>query len=309
MTSHISRHLATVVLIIATSAFHHVEAAIVVRDDAGFDVRLEQPARRIVSLAPHITELLFEIGAGDAVIGAEPYSDYPAAAKNIPRMGGLSGIDVEAIVAARPDLVIVWLSGRSKAQIELLTRLKIPVFRSEPHALDDVTATLTRFGVLTGHVDEATVDAARFASRVAGLRTTYANRAPVRVFYQVWNKPLMTVGGPQLTTQVIALCGGRNVFASLPALAPMIDIEAVIAADPQLLVTTSTKTEHAFEIAQWSGWSGISAVRRPQSRKSKASTRRSASCPVPRSMRRAAIRASRKLTRTSTRSTSSSGPI
>jgi iron complex transport system substrate-binding protein len=261
MSSRFLRRLVAVCSIVATGAFQAAEAEIVVHDDAGFEVRLEQPARRIVSLAPHITELLFEIGAGDAVIGAEPYSDYPAAAKDIPRMGGLSGIDIEAIVAAKPDLVIVWLSGTSRAQIELLTRLKIPVFRSEPHVLEDVTATLTRFGALTGHVDEAKADVARFAARDATLQATYSRRPPVRVFYQVWNKPLMTVGGPQLTTQVIALCGGRNVFASLPALAPLVDVEAVIAADPQLIVTTSTQADHAAEIAQWSGWSGVSAVR------------------------------------------------
>ena len=168
-------------------------AAATVRDDAGFEVQLERPARRIVSLAPHTTELLYEIGAGDTVVGAEPYSDYPDAAKTIPRVGGLSGIDVEAIVALKPDLVIAWLSGTSKAQIELLVRLKIPVFRSEPHDFDDVTSTLTRFGALTGHDAQAQADATRFRTRLAALRDTYAHRAPVRVFYQVWNKPLMTV--------------------------------------------------------------------------------------------------------------------
>ena len=236
-------------------------AAVVVRDDAGFDVRLERPARRIVSLAPHTTELLYEIGAGDIVVGAEPYSDYPVAAQRIPRVGGLSGIDVEAIVALKPDLVIAWLSGTSKAQIESLVRLHVPVFRSEPHTFDDVTATLTRFGTLTGHVDEAQADAARFRARLATLRATYAHGAPVRVFYQVWNKPLMTVGGPQLITQAIALCGGRNVFDTLKPLAPTVDPEAVITADPELIVTASTRSDHSADLAQWNRWAGVSAVR------------------------------------------------
>jgi len=236
-------------------------AAVAVRDDAGFEVRLAQPARRIVSLAPYTTELLYEIGAGDRVVGAEPYSDYPDAARRIPRVGGLSGIDVEAIVALRPDLVIAWLSGTSKAQIEQLVRLGIPVFRSEPHTFDDVTETLARFGILTGRVDAAQADAARFRTRLDALRDAYSHRAPVRVFYQVWNKPLMTVGGPQLITQAIALCGGRNVFDTLQALAPTVDPEAVIASDPQLIVTASTRSEHAADLAQWERWSGVSAVR------------------------------------------------
>lgn len=248
-------------LLVGVDASTPTRAAIVVRDDAGLEVRLEQPALRIVSLAPHITELLFEIGAGNAVIGAEPYSDYPEAAKRIPRVGGLSGIDIETIVALKPDLVIAWQSGTSKAQIETLARLHIPVFRSEPHTLDDVAATMSRFGALTGHGDDARADVARFTERVSQLRATYAAQTPVRVFYQVWNKPLMTVGGPQLITQAIALCGGRNVFGSLEALAPTVDVEAVIAADPQLIVTSSTRTDHTADLAQWSGWSGVSAVR------------------------------------------------
>ncbi len=232
-----------------------------VRDDAGLEVSIDAPARRIVSLAPHITELLFEIGAGDRLVGATEYSDFPDAAQRIPRVGGLGGIDIEGIVALKPDLVIAWLSGTSQVQLDIFKRLHIPVYRSEPHVLDDVATTLTRFGTLTGRSDAAREAAARFTSGVDGLRATYGTRAPVRVFYQVWNKPLMTVGGPQLTTQVIELCGGRNVFAALASLAPQVDVEAVIAADPQIIVTTSTRTDHGVDIGQWSGWTGVSAVR------------------------------------------------
>jgi iron complex transport system substrate-binding protein len=240
----------------AGSAF----GAVVVRDDAGLELRLAQPAQRIVSLAPHVTELLFEVGAGDRVVGATAYSDYPEAAKRIPRVGALSGIDIESIVALKPDLVIAWLSGTSKTQIEALERLGIPVFRSEPHTLGDVTATIARFGALTGRVEPANAVIARFTAKADALRETYAHRSPVRVFYQVWNKPLMTIGGPQLITQVIELCAGRNVFASLTTLAPIVDVEAVIAADPQLIVTSSTSADRRADLAQWGQWTGVSAV-------------------------------------------------
>lgn len=236
-------------------------AAVVVRDDAGRTVSLERPARRIVSLAPHVTELLYEVGAGDRVVGATAYSDYPAAARDIPRVGGLAGLDVERIVALKPDLVIAWQSGTSEAEIAQLARIGLPVYRSEPHTLDDVATTIERFGVLTGHVADATTAAASFRTRVAGLRATYGDRSPVRVFYQVWNSPLMTVGGSQLTTQLIELCGGRNVFASLPMLAPIVDAEAVIKADPQVIATASDGGDHRADLATWARWPGVTAVR------------------------------------------------
>lgn len=258
MSPRLAYRIVTVALLLFSGA---AASAVAVTDDAGVEVRLDRPARRIVSLAPHTTELLFEIGAGPTIVGAEPYSDFPDAAKRIPRVGGLSGIDVEAIVALKPDLVIAWLSGTSKAQIDLLTRLHIPVFRSEPHTLDDVTATLTRFGMLTGREADARADVARFETRMTTLRATYAGRTPVRVFYQVWGKPLMTIGGPQLITQAIALCGGRNVFEALRTLAPTVDPEAVIAADPEVIVASSTAVDHAADLAQWNRWAGVSAVR------------------------------------------------
>lgn len=236
-------------------------AAVAVRDDSGREVRLEAPARRIVSLAPHVTELLFDIGAGGAIVAATEYSDYPDAAKRLPSVGGLGGIDLERIVALKPDLVIAWQSGTAQAQLDALVRLGIPVFRSEPHTLGDVATTLERLGTLTGHAREASTKADDFRSKVGALRATYASRAPVRVFYQVWNNPLMTIGGPHLITSVIELCGGRNVFASVGMLAPTIDAEAVIAADPQLIVTASENGDRRNDVARWSRWTSVSAVR------------------------------------------------
>ena len=235
--------------------------ALAVRDDTGREVRLDAPARRIVSLAPHITELLFDIDAGDAIVAATEYSDYPEAAKHLPRVGGLAGIDLERIVALKPDLVIAWQSGTSRAQLEALSRLGIPVFRSEPHTLADVATTLERLGALTGHSREASAQAGAFRRKVAALRDSYASRPPVRVFYQVWNNPLMTIGGPHLITHVIELCGGRNVFASVAMLAPTIDVEAVVAADPQLIVTAAENGKVRNDIALWSRWTSVSAVR------------------------------------------------
>ncbi len=193
-------------------------AAVEVRDDAGRVVRLERPATRIVSLAPHLTELLFAIGAGDRLVGVTGFSDYPPAATALPRVGGLYGLDVERLLALKPDLVVAWRSGTAEAELDTLERLGLRVFRNEPRTLDDIATTMARLGTLTGDEPGANAAAADFRARVATLRDTYASRSPVRVFYQVWNDPLMTIGGPQPITQVIELCGGRNVFASVKML-------------------------------------------------------------------------------------------
>ena len=259
MPSFAHRTLWLVLLVVLQNAAHGQSVS--VRDDAGHDVVLARAARRVVSLAPHVTELLFEVGAGGDLVATTAYSDYPAAAARLPRVGGFAGIDLEAVVAVKPDLVIAWSSGTSRVQLDQLERLGIPVFRSEPHRLDDVATTLERFGVLTGHVGVADAAARRFRMRAAALRATSAERAPVRVFFQVWNEPLMTIGGPQLISQVIELCGGRNVFASLKTLAPVVDVEAVIRADPELIVTTATKDDHEADLAAWRRWPGVAAVR------------------------------------------------
>lgn len=254
--SLVSSLLLLIALVDAPPARASVEAI----DDTQRPVRLEAPARRIVSLAPHVTEVLYAIGAGPQIVGATGFSDYPAAAKSLPRVGGLGGIDIEAIVAIKPDLVVAWQSGTAKAQLDAVARLGIPVFNSEPRTLDDVATTLERLGALTGHVREAAEQAGAFRAKVTLLRQTYATRPPVRVFYQVWNTPLMTVGGTHLISSVITLCGGRNVFASLSMLAPTIDPEAAVAADPQLIVTAS-EGDPVRDIEAWSRWPGVAAVR------------------------------------------------
>jgi iron complex transport system substrate-binding protein len=232
-----------------------------VRDDAGRDVVLDHPARRIVSLAPHLTELVFEIGAGDRLVAAAAYSDYPDAARRLPRVGSQGALDIERIAALRPDLVLAWSSGLSPTDREQLARLGVPVFESTAQELDDVATTLLRLGVLTGAEARAGSAAARFRVRVATLRATYADRRPVRVFFQVWRDPLMTVGGHQLITQVIALCGGVNVFGDLAMLAPIVDAEAVVRGDPEVIATTSDSDDHTADIAAWSRWPGVAAVR------------------------------------------------
>jgi len=238
------------------------DSVISVLDDTGRRIELESPARRIVSLAPHLTELLFAAGAGAAVVGTSEFSDFPLAARDITRIGGGGGLDIEAILALHPDLVLAWQSGNPGGQLERLRQLGLTLFQSEPRRLLDVPATLLRLGQLAGSEPVAREAARAFDERYRELQRKYSGRAAVRVFYQVWRQPLMTVNGEHLISDVIRLCGGRNVFSDLPALAPQIDIEAVLAADPEVIITGTEGGDETGELADWTSWPQLAAVAR-----------------------------------------------
>jgi len=231
-----------------------------VLDDAGHTVVLESPARRIVSLAPNLTELLFAAGAGDAIVGTSEFSDYPAAALGIPRVGGGGGLDIEAIIALQPDLVVAWESGNPDGQLERLQALGMTLFLSEPRQLLDVPGTLVRLGQLAGREQVAQAAAHAYQLRYRELQHRYSGRRIVAVFYQVWRQPLMTVNGAHLISDVIRLCGGRNVFSDLPVLAPQVDIEAVLAADPEVIIVGTGGTSESAELQDWSRWPMLAAV-------------------------------------------------
>jgi len=204
-------------------------------DDYGNRVRLPSPATRIVSLAPHLTELLYAAGAGPKVVGAVAFSDFPPEARALPRVGNDALIDLEAVLALRPDLIVAWPNPGTVRAVNRLAELQLPVFRSEPRELDDIASTLEKLGVLTGS-SAAAAAAAAFRARAAELERRYSRRRAVPVFYEVWDRPLITVNGDHVISKVIRLCGGENVFAGLPGIAPQIDREAVLRANPKVIV-------------------------------------------------------------------------
>ena len=234
---------------------------IVVTDVSGASIRLAAPARRIVSLTPHITELLFAAGAGDRVVGTAEYSDYPPAAKALPRVGGNS-LDLEAIVALKPDLVMGWQSGNAAAAVARLRALGLTVHLSEPGRIEDIAGDLERIGLLAGTGTTANAAAKVFRDRYAALVARYSRRPPVTVFYQIWKQPLMTVNGKQIISDAIRLCGGRNVFAQLPILAPTVTVEAVIAADPEVIVASGMGESRPEWLDDWRRWTTLTAVAR-----------------------------------------------
>ena len=237
-------------------------ADISVRDDTGQTVRLTHPAQRIVSLAPHITELLFAAGAGSRIVGSVEFSDYPEAARRIARIGGAASVDLEAVAALRPELVVAWQSGTSPAQVAKIRALGIPLYLSQPNHLEDVATDLERLGALAGTSAVATPAAQQYRARLAMLRQRYQNRPPVRSFYEIWKQPLTTIGGGQIISAVMRVCGGENIFAALPAMAPVVSVESVLAANPEAIIAGGMNDQRPEWLDDWKRWTSLTAVSR-----------------------------------------------
>ena len=229
----------------------------------GVSVTLKAPAQRIVNLSPDFSELLYDLGAGDTLVGTIEYSNYPEAAKRVPRIGDGFHVDVEKVVALKPDLVLAWQGGTPQALIAKLRSLDLPVLAIGTHELTDIAANLETLGRATGHEAEAAKAAGAFRERLAALQDSYAQVAPIRVFYEISEQPLYTVGGAQSISRLLRLCGGHNVFADLGELAPVVGLEAVLARDPQAIVTSDGEGEDTAvgRLKHWQQWPQLSAVR------------------------------------------------
>ncbi|NVD75005.1 cobalamin-binding protein [Duganella sp. BJB1802] len=234
-------------------------AAITVRDDDGNVVTLQKPAQRVIAMAPHVTELLYAAGGGDKIVGAVTYSDYPEAAKKLPRVGDNRQVDMERIIAMKPDLIVIWMHGSSERQIETLRQLNIPMFHSEPKKLDGIADNILRLGQLLGTESVAQPAAAEIREKFAALAKQYSNRSPVRMFYQVWDKPLYTLNGTSIVSDAMRLCGGVNIFTDLKVTAPVVSNEAVLQADPEAIFGTSEKNYGGVSL--WRPYTTMKAVR------------------------------------------------
>jgi iron complex transport system substrate-binding protein len=222
-------------------------------------IAIAAPAARIVSLAPNLTELAFAAGAGARVVGTVEYSDYPAAARAIPRIGDAFRVDFERVVALRPDAVLVWEPGTPAGVVQRLKDLRLNVVTIKTHKLVEIGDALRTLGDLADSKQVADVAAQSFEKSIEQLRRQYGNKPTISVFLQVNDRPLYTVNGKQIMSEVLALCGGRNVFAELNELAPQVGVEAVIAANPQMIVVTGDAQTGAIE--QWKRWPQMTAVR------------------------------------------------
>src|SRR5690554_7559228 len=230
------------------------------RDALQRDICLPEPATRIVSLSPGATELLFSAGAGDKVVGAGAWSDYPPEAEQLPRVGDSSRLDLEVILSLQPDLVVAWVDGNSRDRVERLEQLGVPAFWLSPREFEDIPRAIERLGALAGTLDVAQSEALSFRQGFRELEERYQNADAIRVFYQIWHQPLMTINRDELIGKAIELCGGINVFGHLPRLVPRISKEAVLQAAPEVIVTSGREPGDRQWLQAWQSYDSLPAV-------------------------------------------------
>ncbi len=236
-------------------------AAVVVHDDTGQTVTLPSTPTRIISLAPGATEMLFAAGAGEHVIATVQYSDEPDAAKQVPRIGDVVAVDMERLVALRPEVAVVWPGGGNLAQIEEIGRMGIPLYRQQVNVLADLPGSLRRLGALAGTSATAEQAARNIEARLANLSQAYGGGRHPSVLLQVWNHPIYTVGGTHLMSDALRLCGARNVFGDLRDLGPAVDVEAVVARNPDIIVAAAPPGGGPEWLADWRRFTTLRAVR------------------------------------------------
>ena len=245
---------------LALSLYSEAYCAIEVVDEDGNLIRLEKPAERIISLAPSVTELLFAIGAGRQVVGVIEYSDFPPEAKPLQVVGRFDLLDIEKILELDPDLIIGWKSGNPRTSIEQLKRLGLSVYLVELNDLPSISTQMESLSKLAGTTIEAKEAINHFNQTYESLVTQYSNRESVRTFYQVWESPIITTGGQELMNDIIELCSGENIFNAIDQIAPKVSLEAVIIANPEVIIGSGVGLTRPEWLYDWESWPSLKAV-------------------------------------------------
>jgi iron complex transport system substrate-binding protein len=250
---------ASICALIALSITHSIAAEISLKDDLDRTVRLRAPAQRIVTLAPFLTELVFDAGAGERIVGVSAYSDFPPEAKRLPQVGTAVNFSIEEIAALRPDLVLVWKDSMRPEDLERIERFGAAVFVAGARALEDVPRLLDSLGRLTGR--DASQVGAEYGRKLAVLRRTYAGKRKLATFLEIWNRPLTTITGRHFINQALEICGAENVFRELPGVAPVVSWEEVYRRDPEVIVGISSGVSAEEFRAGWKAHGTLSAVK------------------------------------------------
>jgi iron complex transport system substrate-binding protein len=260
MIRRFAQGLATAFLFITLAGLPQARAAIAVTDDTGARVALPATPRRIVSLAPGATEMLFAAGAGDRVVATVLGSDEPAAAKAVPRIGDANALVWERLIALKPDVVVVWKDLANRLIIDSLQKLELPVYYVSASSLDDIARSVRGLGVLAGTQAIAEPAAADLERRILRLAARKAPPEPLRVFYMIWDVPLYTIGGRHIISDAIARCGGRNLFADIDFPAPTVEFESVVKRNPEVILMSTTPITARDWRERWARFPAIRAV-------------------------------------------------
>ena len=235
-------------------------SAIEIFDADGNLVRLDKPAERVISLAPSLTEILFAIGAAQRVVGVIEYSDFPPEAKTLPVIGRFDLLDIEKVVELEPDLIVAWKSGNPERSIEQLKSLGLTVYLAELTDLPSISKQMKNISKLTGTEREASSAITNFNQTYKSLIAEYSGRKLVKTFYQVWDMPIITAGGKDFINDIIKLCSGENIFNGINQIAPKVSLEAVIVANPEVIIGSGSDQTRPDWLDNWKHWPRMDAV-------------------------------------------------
>ena len=239
--------------------------SIYVVDYSGSELNLDSPAKRIIALSPHAVENIFSAGAGEYLVGVVAYSDFPEAAKTIKQVGSNNLLNFESIISLQPDLIIAWQSGNTNNSLKRLKDLGFNVYLDEPKSLEDIAKSIMDIGILVGTSETADPVATTFLTELNELRDKNIGKEKISVFYEVWNQPLQTLNGQHLVSTAIELCSGTNIYADLPNIAPIINIESIIQRDPQVIIASGASNyERPQWLDDWQHWPQLTAVKNHQ---------------------------------------------
>lgn len=216
-------------------------------------------ASRVVTLAPSLTEIVLELGAGDLLVGLLEGGERPVAAQHLPSVGNFGRLELESLLQLQPDLVLLWPDSISRAQRQQLQRLGIPVQVVEPRKLSDLAEQFVEIGARLGRIEQGRHLQQQFNQGLQRLRQRYRREQPLRLFYQVWDVPLYTIGGQQIISDALAVCGATNIFAELSLPAPQVSVEAVLERNPEVILAGVQR-----QLDAWRIWPGLAAVEREQ---------------------------------------------
>jgi iron complex transport system substrate-binding protein len=240
--------------------FSHTVLALSVIDDDGKTIELDKPAERIITLAPSLTEMIYSINAENKLVATVEYSNYPEAAKKKPRIGNYERFVLERLISYKPDLVVAWSSANNGQQLKQLEKLNIPVYRSEPRELLDISRTIRNLGILTGQQQKAMQIANDFDMGLERLTEDNKNKRRLKAFYQVWHQPVYTVNGQHVISKIMRICGLKNIFTDAQVLAPKVTVESVIKRNPDMIIASGMATAQPEWLDKWRQWPAIHAV-------------------------------------------------
>ena len=219
----------------------------------------DAPAERVVTFAPHLSEMMFAIGAGEQLVGVSAWSNFPREVLDLPEVGDAFTVDQEQLALLDPDLLLVWESGMPAHVVDELQNRGYRVESIRTRSLADVATAMLRLGELTGQLEKAEVAAGQFTGALDELSEEYRDAEPITVFFQITARPLYTVNREHFISEIISLCGGRNVFDDLEDMAPSVAVEAVLDRDPEVMLAGANLGDNAFE--EWARWPELAANR------------------------------------------------